>query len=79
MWVAPEARRLGAARALLGAVRAWAAEAGAAELRLHVVSTQHAARALYEGCGFGYTGRSEIGRRDPGQVLLEMAVSLTGP
>jgi GNAT superfamily N-acetyltransferase len=79
MWVDPRARRLGAARALLHAVRGWAKGTGASELRLHVVSTQRPARSLYESCGFGYTGRSEAGRRDPSQVLLEMALPLTSP
>lgn len=79
MWVAPEARRRGAAKALLDAVREWAAAAGDPLLRLHVVSTQLPARALYESYGFRYTGRSEAGRRDPAQVLLEMELGLTGP
>ena len=78
MWVAPEARRQGGGGRLLEVVREWAGSSGADNLRLHVVSTQSPARALYEGFGFRYTGRSETGRRDPSQVLLEMELSLTG-
>jgi ribosomal protein S18 acetylase RimI-like enzyme len=75
MWVAPGARRLGVGRRLLEAAREHAVAGGADELRLHVVSTQLPARALYEGYGFRYTGRSGTGRRDPSQLLLEMASS----
>ena len=77
MWVAPEARRRGAGRMLLDAVRGWAAEGGATSVRLHVVSTQQPARSLYESCGFTYTGRSEPGRRDSSQLLLEMEVEVS--
>ena len=77
MWEAPSARRRGAARALVDAVAAWAQATGAVTLLLDVVSTQQAARALYERRGFRYTGRSEAGRRDPTQVLLEMELALT--
>lgn len=72
MWVAPVTRRGGLARRLLDAVRDWAAATGADSLTLHVVSTQAPARALYESCGFRYTGRSEPRRWDSSQVLLEM-------
>lgn len=77
MWVAPRARRHGLARLLVEAVRDWAAETGAGALTLHVVSTQQPARAAYEGFGFAYTGRSEPGRRDSSQVLLEMELKIS--
>jgi GNAT superfamily N-acetyltransferase len=52
LWVAPEARRTGAARALIGAVAAWARERGAARIALEVTLTSLAARALYSALGF---------------------------
>ena len=47
----PEARRRGCARAILGALSAWARERGAA-LCLAVEATNEPARALYESVGF---------------------------
>ena len=52
---APEARRQGAARALLGQFEAWARETGIEELFLEVAESNGPARALYER--FGFTAR----------------------
>ena len=52
MWVAPEARRHGVARALIRTVVDWARDGGYDELQLWVTEVNHGARALYEGCGF---------------------------
>ena len=52
MWVAPEARRLGAGRALIEAVAGWAREVRADELVLEVTLTSEAALALYRASGF---------------------------
>lgn len=59
MWVAPEARRQGAARALLDAVVRWSRFAGAQELVLRVTDTNIVARRLYRDTGFADTGASE--------------------
>ena len=52
LWVAPRARRLGAARALVGAVEHWARARGATHVVLEVTETSHAARALYAGADY---------------------------
>jgi GNAT superfamily N-acetyltransferase len=52
MWVAPEARRHGAARALIEAVVDWARQAGHDELQLWVTEMNDGARALYDTSGF---------------------------
>jgi dihydropteroate synthase len=59
MWVAPEARRRGAGRALVAAGLAWARQRAALDVTLHVSTTQPAARLLYERCGFVATGARE--------------------
>lgn len=59
MWVAPEARRCGAARALVEAARTWARDRGACELALRVTSTNRAATGLYLATGFVDTGARE--------------------
>jgi GNAT superfamily N-acetyltransferase len=63
LWVAPEARRHGAARALIQAVVDWARAAGHHELQLWVTETNDGARALYEASGFVATGDVEPRRR----------------
>ena len=55
--VAPEARRRGAARALLRAAIAAAAERGATTLYLEVSAANSVARALYVSEGFGQVGK----------------------
>jgi ribosomal protein S18 acetylase RimI-like enzyme len=52
LWVAPDARRHGTARALVEAVREWTCSLGATRLELEVTQTSYAARALYEHLGF---------------------------
>jgi [ribosomal protein S18]-alanine N-acetyltransferase len=53
----PEARRGGFARLLLHTAATEAAERGAREMFLEVAEDNHAARALYQGCGFAEAGR----------------------
>lgn len=61
MWVAPEARRRGAGRALVEAARRWALEHGAFELALEVTDGSLAASELYRAAGFVDTGiRDEL-------------------
>lgn len=52
LYVRREARRLGVAKALLAAVAAWGAENGAATMTLEVLTSNVAARAIYERLGF---------------------------
>jgi dihydropteroate synthase len=73
MWVAPGARRSGAARALLETARAWAHAAGACELGLEVTASNPAAIALYRGAGFVEVGRSALRPGSPLVTLLMRA------
>lgn len=52
LFVTPQARRSGAARALLTAARARAAADGKARMDLTTAKTNHAAQALYESLGW---------------------------
>jgi ribosomal protein S18 acetylase RimI-like enzyme len=52
LWVAPEARRSGAGRALIEAVCDWARGRGAARVDLEVTESSLAALALYRAQGF---------------------------
>lgn len=56
MWVAPEARGLGAGGALIDAIIAWARGAGFERLVLDVGDHNRAAIALYQRKGFEPTG-----------------------
>ena len=69
MWVAPGARRAGAAKALLDTARRWAHEAGACELGLEVTASNPAAVALYRGAGFVEVGRDVL---RPGSALVTL-------
>ncbi|HEY6890082.1 MAG TPA: GNAT family N-acetyltransferase [Solirubrobacter sp.] len=66
MWVAPEARGQGAARALCDACAEWAAERRFASLEVEVFEDNAAGRRVYESAGFtghGTNGRLLILRR----------------
>lgn len=69
MWVAPEARGLGAADMLVGEVERWARSVGATVLRLDVTEDNVHAAALYQRHGFRYTG--ELGELMPDGVRRE--------
>src|SRR5689334_23740803 len=60
MWVAPEARRGGLARALVDAALRWARGRAALELTLGVAEGNEPAYALYRGCGFHDTGARRL-------------------
>jgi ribosomal protein S18 acetylase RimI-like enzyme len=72
MWVAPEARGMGAGRALVDAVVAWAAERGARRLTTAVTEGNAVATALYAAAGFTDTGgREPLGHSDAVVAVLE--------
>jgi ribosomal protein S18 acetylase RimI-like enzyme len=77
MWVAPEARGHGLARALLESVIGWARERGAATVRLVVTDHELArpAAALYRSLGFAPTGEREPldGERDLETIVMSRA------
>ena len=58
MWVDPAARGSGLSQRLLDAVTAWARAHGAASMRLWVTEGNAPAIALYERCGFAFTGEA---------------------
>ena len=74
--VAPEARRRGAARAMLRAAIAEATARGAATLFLEVSSANSVARALYESEGFGQVGKRR-GYYEDGTDALVLAKKLS--
>lgn len=80
MWVAPEARNLGVATALVTAGLAWARAAGHRTVRLEVADGNAAARGLYARLGFRPTGRT--GNLPPPREHIaehELARDLTAP
>ncbi len=72
MWVEPEHRRLGAARALLDTCLEEARRRKAERVRLEVVEGNDAAIRLYERYGFVFTGAWEPLREGSPQRGLEM-------
>jgi ribosomal protein S18 acetylase RimI-like enzyme len=71
---AAEARRRGAARALLAHAERRARDEGLAELALDTSLDNHAARALYLGEGFEEVAYRPPGRGLPGFVALVKAL-----
>jgi GNAT superfamily N-acetyltransferase len=72
MWVAPEVRRRGLGRRLIGEIEQWARQVGAREIMLDVNETNHAAIELYRRCGFSLTGHSWPYPNDVSLKELEM-------
>jgi GNAT superfamily N-acetyltransferase len=72
LWVAPRARRLGAARALVDAVERWARARGATHVVLQVTEASHAARALYASADYVPVAKpaSTCGRRGAPSIKL---------
>jgi ribosomal protein S18 acetylase RimI-like enzyme len=66
MWVAPEARRRGIARALLAAVESWMISAGGRTATLSVTTAAEPARMLYESAGYEPAGWSQESRHTRG-------------
>jgi ribosomal protein S18 acetylase RimI-like enzyme len=75
MWVDPHARGFGAADALVGEVKQWAAAQGCAELQLRVTEGNARAERMYQRHGFERTGQSWFRERD-GLVELELVSRL---
>jgi ribosomal protein S18 acetylase RimI-like enzyme len=73
MWVAPEARRRGAGRALLDAGIGWARARGARHITLRVTRGNASAQQFYASLGFAMTGELEPLRLGS-QVMSERMV-----
>lgn len=72
MWVEPAARRTGVGSGLVRAVRTWAAERGAAVIRLEVNAAEPGAVAFYRAVGFRDTGReAKYPERDLRAIEME--------
>jgi GNAT superfamily N-acetyltransferase len=76
MWVEPQGRSRGLARALLGAIADWARARGDRSLRLWVVDGNTPAATLYLAYGFRPTGAAA--RNERGAIEQEMALGLAG-
>jgi GNAT superfamily N-acetyltransferase len=73
MWVAPEFRRCGVGRALIGAIKVWARSHGARTLLLMVTSCNQTAIEFYKRCGFIMTGNTSPYPNDSSLLEYEMA------
>jgi ribosomal protein S18 acetylase RimI-like enzyme len=71
MYVAPEQRRRGIARALVDAALAVLGRAGIEQVRLTVTSPSTAARSLYHACGFRAVGVLPRALKDGARYLDE--------
>lgn len=76
VWVAPEARRSGAARLLLVAVHDWARACGVRKMRLAVTESNVPARRLYERAGYRSTGTAQPMSGHPGLHEIDMVFNL---
>jgi ribosomal protein S18 acetylase RimI-like enzyme len=76
MWVAPNHRRTGAGRLLVGAIESWARNREARTLQLMVTSSNLSAIAFYQRLGFTPTGRTEPYPNDPALIEYEMSKPL---
>ena len=83
MWVDPNYRRRGVARALVAQAVRWAAERGAREVSLWVADHNTAARRLYEQLGFRPTAERQPlpsnSARSESRLRLPLVGSLEAP
>lgn len=76
MWVAPEARRIGAGRLLLDAAFEWARDSGATEADLWVTEANESAVAFYEATGFKPTRETKALREGSPLRIRKMLMKL---
>ena len=76
MWTAPEVRRTGLGRLLVGAVIDWAADTGASSVGLWVTRGNAPAQLLYESMGFRETGEHQPLPSDPCADEVRMILHL---
>jgi ribosomal protein S18 acetylase RimI-like enzyme len=76
VWTAPEARRSGLGRRLVGAVIDWAVETGASSVGLWVTRGNAPAQRLYESMGFVETGEYQPLPSDPCADEIRMTLQL---
>jgi ribosomal protein S18 acetylase RimI-like enzyme len=76
MWVAPEIRGKGIARALVSRVLSWANERKANVVLLFVTTTNSEAIALYKSVGFYPDGKVKPLREGSGLIVQSMTLNL---
>jgi ribosomal protein S18 acetylase RimI-like enzyme len=76
MWVNPKSRGLGAGRALLDELLAWARTCGALRVRLGVTAADTPAMHLYKAFGFLSDGELEPLRKDSALMSQPMILEL---
>jgi ribosomal protein S18 acetylase RimI-like enzyme len=76
MWVAPEARRVGIGRLLLGEIEAWIRACGGTSVQLFVTDAASAARQLYVSAGYERDGVQVESRHTPGLVEVSLTKGL---
>lgn len=76
MWVRPDARGRGVARALVSAAADWAKARGHDAMYLWVAESNEQARRLYERCGFTATGERQPLPSNPAQPEIRMLRAL---
>lgn len=74
MWVEPDHRRSGVARALINGLVVRARVDGVGSVSLWVADDNERAKRLYEGCGFAFTGEREPMRPGVDQVRMRLAL-----
>ena len=79
MWTAPDDRRSGAGRFLVGAVAGWAIAGHASDVGLWVMRGNTAAQRFYESLGFAVTGEYEPLASDPCKDEVRMRLELAAP
>jgi ribosomal protein S18 acetylase RimI-like enzyme len=72
MWVAPEVRRAGIGRLLLGEIEAWIRSVGGTAAQLSVTTAASAARQLYSSAGYEPDGGQAESRHTPGLVEVSL-------
>ncbi len=76
MWTAPDVRRSGLGRLLVGAVLDWAVQTGATSVGLWVTRGNAPAQLLYESMGFRETGEYQPLPSDPCADEIRMILRL---
>ena len=75
IWVAPLHRRNRVFSALLDSIIETERHEGANELLLWVLEDNHPARRVYQACGFGPTGRSQLVRH-LGRIEVQLGLNI---
>jgi ribosomal protein S18 acetylase RimI-like enzyme len=77
MWVAPEARRAGIGRRLLGEIETWVAASGGDCVQLSVADQAFPAVSLYEGAGYRPDGKRSPSPHTPEITLVSLRKQLS--